>query len=55
MFWIPIQFLAFGFVQKHLQIPVLILCGLAWTVILSLSAGSAAMSQQQQQQPAAAT
>ena len=55
MFWIPIQFLAFGFIQKHLQIPVLILCGLAWTVILSLSAGSAAMSQQQHQQPAAAT
>lgn len=39
-FWLPIQFVAFGFVQKHLQIPVLILCGLAWTIILSMSAGS---------------
>ena len=41
LFWIPVQFVAFGFVEEDLQIPLLILCGLAWTVILSISAGAA--------------
>ena len=40
IFWIPIQFFAFGFVEENLQIPVLIICGLVWTVILSIMAGS---------------
>lgn len=40
LFWIPVQFGTFGFVQEDLQIPLLILCGLAWTVILSISAGA---------------
>jgi len=40
LFWIPIQFGAFGFIQEDLQIPVLILCGLVWTIILSVSAGA---------------
>ncbi|KAL3906447.1 MAG: hypothetical protein SGILL_009268 [Bacillariaceae sp.] len=41
MFWIPTQFAVFGFVEENLQIPLLIVCGLIWTVILSLSAGNA--------------
>jgi len=40
LFWIPVQFCAFYFVEENLQIPVLTACGLVWTVILSLSAGS---------------
>jgi hypothetical protein len=40
LFWIPVQFGTFGYVEENLQIPVLIVCGLVWTVILSLSAGS---------------
>lgn len=39
-FWIPIQFLQFGFVDDSLQIPFLSAAGLAWTCILSLAAGS---------------
>ena len=30
----------FGFVEEDLQIPILIVAGLVWTVILSLAAGS---------------
>jgi len=41
LFWIPVQFLQFAFVQEDLQIPFLSVCGLAWTFILSMSAGSA--------------
>lgn len=40
MFWIPVQFGVFGFVEESLQIPLLIVCGLVWTVILSISAGA---------------
>jgi len=40
LFWIPLQFGAFGFIQEELQIPVLIFLGLIWTVILSVSAGA---------------
>ncbi|KAL3925714.1 MAG: hypothetical protein SGILL_000221 [Bacillariaceae sp.] len=53
MFWIPTQFAVFGFVEENLQIPILILCGLVWTVILSLSAGNAS-EEQEQPQPAVA-
>lgn len=40
-FWIPVQFFAFAFVEENLQIPILIVCGLVWTIILSISAGAA--------------
>lgn len=40
LFWIPVQFGAFYFVEENLQIPVLTACGLIWTIILSLSAGN---------------
>lgn len=40
LFWIPVQFCAFYFVEENLQIPVLTACGLVWTIILSLSAGN---------------
>lgn len=40
LFWIPVQFVQFGFIQEDLQIPFLCACGLAWTFILSVSAGS---------------
>jgi len=42
LFWIPVQFVQFGFVEDGLQIPFLSLCGLMWTVILSAMAGSTA-------------
>jgi hypothetical protein len=41
MFWLPVQFIQFGYIQEDLQIPFLSICGLAWTFILSKSAGSA--------------
>lgn len=41
LFWIPVQFVQFGFVPEDLQIPFLSACGLAWTFILSVAAGSA--------------
>mmetsp|Transcript_21106 Transcript_21106/g.29358 ORF Transcript_21106/g.29358 Transcript_21106/m.29358 type:complete len:303 (+) Transcript_21106:132-1040(+) len=40
LFWIPVQFVQFSFVDEDLQVPFLCICGLAWTVILSLMAGS---------------
>lgn len=40
LFWIPVQFIQFGFVQEDLQIPFLCVCGLGWTFILSIMAGS---------------
>ncbi|KAL3774209.1 hypothetical protein ACHAW5_008534 [Stephanodiscus triporus] len=40
VFWIPVQFIAFAFVDEDLQIPILIGCGLIWTIILSITAGS---------------
>mmetsp|Transcript_4673 Transcript_4673/g.7257 ORF Transcript_4673/g.7257 Transcript_4673/m.7257 type:complete len:302 (+) Transcript_4673:153-1058(+) len=40
LFWIPVQFVQFGYIQEDLQIPFLSVCGLAWTFILSVSAGS---------------
>lgn len=44
LFWIPVQFGAFYFVEENLQIPVLTACGLVWTIILSLSAGNISYS-----------
>jgi len=41
IFWIPVQFVQFGYIQEDLQIPFLSVCGLAWTFILSVAAGSA--------------
>ena len=41
LFWIPVQFVQFGFVDEQLQIPFLSLCGLVSTVIISLYAGAA--------------
>lgn len=40
VFWIPVQFIQFGYIQDDLQIPFLSCCGLAWTFILSVAAGS---------------
>jgi len=40
LFWIPVQFVAFAYVPEDQQIPLLIVCGLVWTVILSVSAGA---------------
>lgn len=41
LFWIPVQFVQFGFIPIDLQIPFLSLAGLAWTFILSIIAGAA--------------
>lgn len=41
LFWIPVQFIQFGFVEDSLQIPFITACGLIWTVILSVMAGAA--------------
>lgn len=41
LFWIPVQFIQFGFVEENLQIPFLSICGLMWTIIISAMAGSA--------------
>jgi len=40
LFWIPVQFVQFGFIQEDLQVPFLCACGLVWTFILSVMAGS---------------
>ncbi|VEU35763.1 unnamed protein product [Pseudo-nitzschia multistriata] len=48
LFWIPVQFGAFYFVEENLQIPVLTACGLLWTVILSVSAGSVSTSSEEE-------
>lgn len=40
LFWIPMQFIQFEYIQDDLQIPFLSVCGLAWTFILSVAAGS---------------
>jgi hypothetical protein len=51
-FWIPVQFIQFGFIDEQLQIPFLSTAGLCWTVILSLAAGSA--KRYNQEEPVAA-
>jgi hypothetical protein len=40
LFWIPIQFIQFGFIEQELQIPFVCGAGLVWTAILSILAGS---------------
>ena len=40
LFWIPVQFVQFGFIDEQLQIPFLSAAGLCWTFILSVYAGS---------------
>lgn len=44
LFWIPVQFVQFGYIEESLQIPFLAVCGLAWTIIISLYAGNAKKS-----------
>ena len=41
LFWIPIQFFQFSYIDENLQIPFLSLAGFAWTFIISLLAGNA--------------
>eukprot|EP00558_Chaetoceros_sp_UNC1202_P005975 CAMPEP_0197257984 /NCGR_PEP_ID=MMETSP1429-20130617/80583_1 /TAXON_ID=49237 /ORGANISM="Chaetoceros sp., Strain UNC1202" /LENGTH=147 /DNA_ID=CAMNT_0042721971 /DNA_START=6 /DNA_END=449 /DNA_ORIENTATION=- len=41
LFWIPVQFIQFGYIDESLQIPFLSVAGLAWTFIISLFAGNA--------------
>ena len=41
LFWIPVQFVQFNYIDTDLQIPFLSCAGLAWTFILSAIAGSA--------------
>lgn len=41
LFWIPVQYFQFGYVEESMQIPFLCVAGLAWTFILSSFAGSA--------------
>lgn len=48
LFWIPVQFVQFLFVPENLQIPMLSVCGLVWTLILSVMAGSAKAHQEPQ-------
>lgn len=45
LFWIPVQFVQFAFVEEQMQIPFLSLAGLCWTFILSVAAGKAAANQ----------
>jgi len=44
LFWIPVQFIQFGYIEESLQIPFLAVCGLVWTFIISLFAGNAKKS-----------
>jgi len=40
LFWLPVQYYQFSYVDEPLQIPFLCVVGLIWTIILSASAGS---------------
>jgi len=40
LFWIPVQFAVFGFIEEDLQIPLLCVSGVIWTIIMSLAVGS---------------
>ena len=42
LFWIPVQFIQFTYIDEQLQIPFLSVAGLCWTFMLSAVAGSAA-------------
>eukprot|EP01083_Nonionella_stella_P100797 284785_1 len=50
LFWIPVQFIQFGFIDESLQIPFLSICGLAWTFIISVFAGNAKQTDDQDQE-----
>jgi hypothetical protein len=50
LFWIPVQFIQFGFIPTDLQIPFLSCAGLAWTCILSIYAGSVKSYSEQEQE-----
>ena len=39
LFWLPVQFVQFRFVDENLQIPFVCVAGLCWTIILSSVAG----------------
>jgi hypothetical protein len=42
LFWIPVQFIVFSKIpDQNVQIPILIACGLIWTIFLSALAGAA--------------
>jgi hypothetical protein len=41
LFWIPVQFIQFCYIDESLQIPLLSVAGLGWTFIISLFAGNA--------------
>ena len=41
LFWIPVQYVQFAYIPTDLQIPFLSVAGLAWTLWLSVMAGSA--------------
>jgi hypothetical protein len=51
LFWIPVQYFQFGYVDEPLQIPFLCVVGLAWTFILSLAAGSVQTYDQEGEEP----
>lgn len=44
LFWIPVQFIQFCYIDESLQIPFLSVAGLMWTFIISLFAGNAKAS-----------
>eukprot|EP00554_Chaetoceros_debilis_P004051 CAMPEP_0194087102 /NCGR_PEP_ID=MMETSP0149-20130528/23840_1 /TAXON_ID=122233 /ORGANISM="Chaetoceros debilis, Strain MM31A-1" /LENGTH=277 /DNA_ID=CAMNT_0038770371 /DNA_START=111 /DNA_END=944 /DNA_ORIENTATION=- len=50
LFWIPVQFIQFGFIDESLQIPFLSICGLAWTFIISVFAGNAKQTDERDQE-----
>jgi Mpv17 / PMP22 family. len=44
LFWIPVQYIQFSYIDENLQIPFLSVAGLMWTFIISLFAGNAKAS-----------
>ena len=40
VFWVPVQFIQFRFIEESLQIPFVCVAGLCWTIILSAVAGN---------------
>jgi len=53
LFWIPVQFIQFSLIPEDLQIPFVCVCGLFWTFVLSVMAGSVstkAVQEEQQEQ-----
>ena len=39
LFWIPTQFVMFGFIEENLQVPFVCIVGLLWSTILSVTTG----------------